>query len=523
MHIEIYIDYYGKNQEQEEFPAMIYFDVFTLSYLSIVLLIICSVTAVHILLNKHEEPVSSVMWLIMVFAFPGVGVLFYLLFGINRINTRGLKIKIAHELILDDLQKSSEVSVERSTIHKALANHMNEQHEFEFIGSKNDYPEYCKMLDHLLPDTIPLKGNKISLLLDGTQAYPKMLEAIKRAKNSIHLQSYIIMNDAIGKQLFDALREKARNGVKVKVLYDRFGSWSAFSSFFFQKFIKDTPNLQIHSFSQLMPWSIQLRNHRKLIVIDGTKAFIGGINISSDNDSRSARKDRYIHDLHCEVEGPVVGELQFAFLRDWFFIRSSSTAELLKPEYFPHINACGDSIARIVASGPGLDYEATEKVYMTAVSTARNHIWLMTPYFVPDKAFIKALCNCVARGVEVRIVIPAKNNHWYIQLATKSLYQKLLEAGVRIYEKHGPFSHAKAMLIDGSWAKMGSSNCDVRSFRLNFELDFIIENGGFIHQLHNQFKTEFDASTEIYLKDVLNKSIPRQLAENICALFTPIL
>ena len=502
---------------------MIYFDIFTLSYLSVVLFIICSVTAVHILLNKHEEPVSSVMWLIIVFAFPGVGVLFYLLFGINKINTKGLKIKIAHELILDDLQKSNEISIERSSIHKALANHIKEQHEFEFLGLGKKYPEYCKMLDRLLPDTIPLKGNKISLLLDGTQAYPKMLEAIKEAKSSIHLQSYIIMNDAIGKQLFDALREKAKNGVLVKVLYDRFGSWSAFSSFFFNKFLKNTPNIQIRSFSRLLPWSIQLRNHRKLIVIDGKKAFIGGINISSDNDSRSAKKDRYIHDLHCEVEGPVVGELQFSFLRDWFFLGFSSTVELLKPEYFPHIDACGNSIARIVASGPGLDYEATEKVYMTAVSTAKEYIWLMTPYFVPDRAFIKALCNSVARGVEVSIIIPAKNNHWYIQLATKSLYPKLLEAGVKIYEKHGPFSHAKAMLIDGEWAKMGSSNCDIRSFRLNFELDFIISNGDFMHQLHNQFKTEFNASTEIDLKDVVNKSIARQLAENICALFTPVL
>ena len=463
------------------------------------------------------------MWLIVVFAFPFVGLACYLIFGINRINTRGVQIKIAHEVILGELKKSNELSVEASSIHKALANHINEQHEFEFIGSSENYPDYCRMLDRLLPDTIPLKGNKISLLIDGTHAYPKMLEAIRNAESTIHLQSYIIMNDEVGKTIFEALRERARNGVKVKVLYDRFGSWSAFSSSFFSNFMKSTPNLQIHSFSQMMPWSIQLRNHRKLVVIDGKKAFIGGINISSDNDTRSAKKDRYIHDLHCEVEGPVVGELQFAFLRDWFFVNPNSKDELLKPEYFPRIEACGDSIARVVASGPGLDYEGTEKVYMTAVSTAKEYVWLITPYFVPDKAFLKAICNCVARGVEVRIIIPEKNNHWYVQLATKSLYLKLLEAGVRIYEKSGPFSHAKAMLIDGEWAKMGSSNCDVRSFRLNFELDFIISDGDFIDALHNQFMEEVAHSTEVLLEDVLNKSIPKQLAENICALFTPVL
>jgi len=464
---------------------MLYLDILTLSYFSVFVSLISCVTAIHILINKHEESVSAVTWLLVVFAFPGLGVVFYLLFGINKIYTRGLKIKLANEIILKDLHKSNELSVEISTTHKALAKHLDEQHNFEFIGNKQDYPDYCKMLDRLLPDTIPLKGNKVDLLLDGTQAYPMMLEAIRNAQSSIHLQSYIIMNDSVGKEIFDALRKRAEQGVKVKVLYDRFGSLAAFTSFFFSQFIKDTPNMEIQPFSMLLPWSIQLRNHRKLIVIDGRKAFIGGINISSDNDSKAARKDKYIHDLHCYVEGPVVGELQFTFLRDWFFVTAASTSDLLKEEYFPHIDSCGESIARIVASGPGLDYLATEKVYMTATSTAKKYIWLITPYFVPDKAFLKALCNSVARGVEVRLIIPAKNNHWYIQQATNSLYQVLLESGVRIYEKSGPFSHAKAMLVDGEWAKMGSSNCDVRSFRLNFELDFIVERGGGIHKKTN--------------------------------------
>ena len=503
-------------------------DYMFLSYLGCVIILINLVTAVHILLNKHEEAVSAVMWLLTVFLIPGPGLLFYLTFGINRTKTRALSVQIANQLILEALQEKISKAEQRekpeNEIHSTIANYLHQQHKFEYNGDHHEYPDYCKMLDRLLPDTIPLTHNKIELLLDGTQAYPKMLAEMENAKNSIHLQSYIIMNDTIGKALFDVLKKKAREGVKVKVLYDRFGSWNAFVTSFFTQFLENNENLKIRSFTQSRPWSIQLRNHRKLLIIDGKDAFIGGINISNDNYGRTARKDRYIHDLHCSVNGPIVGELQFSFLRDWHCITNTPPLELLKDEYFPAVESPqGHSIARLVASGPGQDYEATDKVYMTAVTTAKKYVWLMTPYFIPDKSFCKLLCATVARGIEIKLIVPKKNNHWYIQLATQSLYYTLLEAGVRIFEKKGPFSHAKAMLIDGQWAKMGSSNCDVRSFKLNYELDFIVEKGDFLEQLHDQFNKEIADSDEIFLEDVINKSIPRQLAENFCALFTPVL
>lgn len=508
-------------------------DYMKLSFFTCVIILISTVTAVHILLNKHEEPVSAVMWLLAVYFIPGLGLMLYLFFGINRTKTRALNIKIANQLILEALEKKKaekkpeevkKIPESANEVHKTISNYLHQQHFFEYNGSKNEpYPEYCKMLDRLLPDTIPLNGNRVELLLDGTQAYPRMLAQIEKAEHSIHLQSYIIMNDTIGKTLFEVLQKKAEQGVKVKVLYDRFGSMHAFITMFFPKVVNNIANFEVKPFTQFRPWSIQLRNHRKLMVIDGQTAFIGGINISNDNYGKTAKKDRYIHDLHCSVAGPIVGELQFSFLRDWHCITGAPPVELLKDEYFPPMFKQGNSIARLVASGPGQGYEATDKVYMTAVSTAREYVWMMSPYFVPDKPFVKLLCAAVARGIEVKIIVPAKNNHWYIQLATQSLYRKLLEAGVRIYEKKGPFSHAKAMLIDGEWAKMGSSNCDVRSFRLNYELDFIVEKGEFLDQLHSQFNQEIANSTEIHLEEIINKNIPVQLAENFCALFTPIL
>lgn len=509
-------------------------DYFKISYFTIVVILLNAATAIHILLNKHDQPVSAVMWLLIVFFIPLLGLTFYLFFGINRTKARALNIQIANELIIEARRKKqSEVNKDlikktdssEDEMHKTLSNYLHQQHFYEYNGSKKEpYPEYCKMLDRLLPDTIPLTGNHIELLLDGNQAYPKMLSQIEKAENSIHLQSYIIMNDTIGKTLFDVLKKKAKQGVKIKVLYDRFGSMYAFLTMFFPKVVRNIENFEVVPFTtQLRPWSVQLRNHRKLMIIDGKIAFIGGINISNDNYGKTARKDRYIHDLHCLVKGPIVGELQFSFLRDWHCIKNSPPTELLKDEYFPPMFNQGKSIARLISSGPGQCYEATDKVYMTAVSTAQKYVWLMSPYFVPDQPFVKLICAATGRGVEIKIIVPAKNNHWYIQLATQSLYRPLLEAGVRIFEKKGPFSHAKAMLIDGQWAKMGSSNCDVRSFKLNYELDFIVEKGDFLEQLHNQFNEEIANSSEIHLEDIKDKTIPVQLAENFCALFTPVL
>jgi cardiolipin synthase len=496
----------------------IHLDVFTTVFLIIVDIVICAFVAVHIVLNKHEEPPAAVAWLIIVFSFPIAGTLLYILFGINKMYTRGIQIKVAHDLVS---------SHKNNPEHQPINKYLSEQAKF-ILKPENqaDYPAHCMSLDRVLHDTVPLTGNRIELLLDGTKAYPKMLEEIEKAKNSIHLQSFIIMDDTIGKSMLDRLEAKAKSGVKVKIIYDKFGSAKALMSFLFRNYGGNNPNFEMKPFSPFnlkSPWSIQLRNHRKLLVIDGRTAFVGGINISSDNVTGLSSPDHYIHDLHCVIMGPAVGELQVSFLRDWHYVSATHPTHLFIEDNFPVPEKCGDSIVRVIDTGPGQNYEAIEKVFFTAFSTAQRYVWIMTPYFVPDKPFIKMLCATVARGVEVRIIVPKKNNHWYVQYATQSLYGNLLESGVRIYEKEGVFSHAKAMIVDGSWALMGSSNCDVRSFKLNFELDFAVMQGDFLDVLHSQFQKEMSECREVLLENVLNKKLPRQILENTCSLLIPIL
>lgn len=499
---------------------MEYFDDISLIVFTAAEIIIQFVVVIHILLTKHEESASAILWLLVVLFFPVFGVIMYLIFGINRVNTLGISIKLANEQM--NAHKNE-------PFRNKLAHYFEEQHKFIARNDKTNWGtvSYNRTIDRLLPETLPLRGNNLELLKDGNMAYPRMIEAMEKAGKNIHLQSFIIMNDEIGTEIFDILERKAEQGIDVKVLYDRFGSGQAIITHFFRKYSKKIPKLKILPFARVnlfTPWRIQLRNHRKLLVVDGETAFIGGINISSENVTPSAAlKDKYIHDLHCKVEGPCVGYLQFSFLRDWCYASATQPSSVFTQEHFPMPEDKGEAIVRVIDSGPGHNHEASEKIFFTATATAKKYIWIMTPYFVPDISFIKALCMTAARDVEVRLIVPKKNNHWYVQYAAQSLYQALLSNGVRIFEKKGSFSHAKAMIVDGEWGFMGSSNCDVRSFRLNYELDFVISTGEFLGDLHAQFEEELSESEEVSLNRIYNKKLQLQLIENLCSLLIPVL
>ncbi|HJO95879.1 MAG TPA: cardiolipin synthase [Victivallales bacterium] len=470
------------------------------------------ITIIHVLINKHDEASSALLWIFLIIVLNVIGVIIYVILGINRVNSTGSRIEKAHIKMLN-LRKSE----------NRLSKYLNALLKFNYSGPTKDY---LKIMDRILPETYPVTGNKVYLLEDGTAAYPRMLKAIQNAKDHIHLQSYIIMNDRIATKLFDALADKAKNdGVKVKVLFDRLGSKKAYSKHFFNKWAGKSHNFEIRAFSKfnlLAPYRIQLRNHRKLLICDGKIAFIGGINISTANIVNL--KNKYIHDLHCEITGPSIGEFQFSFLRDWNFVTKIKPYDLLsKANYFPIPKKCGNAIVRAIPSGPGQAYEASKKLFMSAVAGAKESIWIITPYFVPDKSFIQLLCMASARGVDIRIIIPQNNNHWYVRYATRSFYNTLLKYNIRIFEKKGLFSHVKATLIDGTWGTMGSSNCDMRSFRLNYELDFAVEDEDFINTLHRQFLHEIKGSDEITASVRMNRTFYEEIIEDFCSLLTPIL
>ncbi|MBO4648621.1 MAG: PLDc N-terminal domain-containing protein [Lentisphaeria bacterium] len=487
----------------------------------------------HILFTMRDDSERATLWLMAVILLPFVGIILYLIAGVSRLNTFGKRISSSVDRFIRE-----RVAAEDQTLrqYRELIGQFEEPAPagtgtMDFTATLTRLRKRDARTVPADPDDKPvlplgataLNGNKIELFCDGTDTYPAMLDSIRSARKSINLQSFILADDLIGREILSALRERAEAGVNVKVLFDKFGSLK--SSWFLHRCQSGRlPNLEIRPFSHsslFTPWRIQLRNHRKLLIVDGITAFTGGLNISQEN--IRTKDHQGIHDFHCRVHGPIVGELQYAFLCDWFYATRSEPDDLFLREYFPLPGRQGNDTVRVVASGHGYFFEGTENVFFTAASTAQKSIWIVTPYFVPTHDFSKALRMASARGVDVRLIVPAINNHWYVKLASSSFYEPLLADGVRIFERQEVFSHAKAMLVDGRWAFLGSSNCDVRSFRLNFELDLLVESGDFPGILHQQMLAELRKSVEITAEWFHRRNPVRKLTESVCALLSPVL
>lgn len=475
-------------------------------------------TAVHILFTKRDQPGEALYWLMIIMLIPGIGLLSYLTFGIVRLEraqkkVRELKNKLAIEA---ESQELSEVAKFESALSQFAPSD-------EVAGRAHN-----RLMDRLFDGASALDGNFLEKLQNGTAAYARMLDDIRNAKHCIRMQSYILMNDEVGKKFMDALRERADAGVDVKVIFDSLGSFKLYFSHYFRKLMFSRhPNFSLRPFSQfnlIAPWRFQLRNHRKLLIVDGRIAYSGGINISSENERlKSVPKTKYIHDLHCRIEGPCVARFSASFFLDWAYTTKGRWADAITPYDFPLPERHGNTVVRVLSSGPGGNYEGTKDLFFAAALSAKKSLWIMTPYFVPGAEFINILCLTAARGVDVRIIVPAETDHFFMDLASHNFYRLLLERGVNIYAKKGFFSHIKALLVDNEWGFMGSSNCDNRSFRLNFELDFCFENSDFVDSIRAQFAQELSHSQKFTLEEECAKSYPRQLLENICALFTPIL
>ncbi len=466
---------------------------FDLGIFIVTVKICCSL---HAIMTRHDEPSSATLWLCFINLFDLFGIIFYLTFGVNRYNFRSKKIG----KVTDD-----------SLTHFT----------YEDSGQAPE-PEYINIIEKLIPETATVSGNAVSLYEDGDELYPEMLEQIKQAKSSIHLCSYIIMNDHEGKTMLQALKERAENGVDVKVIYDSVGSQRLSFIGFLQTYPKTMRVKAFTLFDLFAPNRIQLRNHRKVLVIDGKIAFVGGINISSEN--RNLNRSHGVHDLHCRIDGPVVHNFQKVFLRDWSYVSKDNPNKLFNnSDYFPKIESVGENKIRVTASGPGQSNGATKKIFLTAIQSAQKSLTIMTPYFVPESAVVNSLMLAAARGVDIKIIVPQKSDHFYVQNASRSFYKPLLESRINIFERTGNFNHSKAMLVDDEWVFMGSSNCDNRSFRLNYELDFICYDGNFTEVIKSQIEKELSLSTEITLADVENISVFQNLTQNLCSLFSPVL
>ena len=468
-------------------------------------------------LKRRRNASATILWIFVAWSFPVLGALLYLSFGIDRVPNKGMKTRVANQLMMRQRNELHQDSSSFTAWHYT--------HRTDLSGIQNPFVRQLNhSIDGLNPEHPLLDGNRIEPLVCGNQAYPLMLQAIRSATDHIHMQSFIIARDDTGIQFLDALKAKAEDGVKVRLLFDTFGSTHAHLGGMFRKY-RNIPNLEIRGWTQANPlkrqFQINLRNHRKNLVVDGKTAFFGGVNISSEN--TTANGHQAIRDYHFKAEGPFVHELQYSFLRDWFFMTDEPLGALLRPEYFPAMDSIGPARARIIDSGPSAPPEMLGEAFFNAIVMAESQILIVTPYFVPTNDIIKALRSAARRGADIRIIVPEKNNHRYAGMATKALYEELLDSGARIFHRKPPFIHAKAMVVDDTIALVGTANLDVRSLELNYETTVLFSDETAVNQLKLIIHEDMEQSTELNLNEWLQRPAIQKLGENLCALMTPVL
>ncbi len=374
-------------------------------------------------------------------------------------------------------------------------------------------------------------GNKVTLLQDGATTYSAMFAAIRKAQDHINLESYIIEDDEIGRQFAELLLERQGQGVQVNLIYDSVGGYNTPKAFF-ERLTQG--GIQVLEFNPINPltakkaWLINNRDHRKLLIVDGRTAFIGGINISSVYSSgsiarrpaKAAQNTAAWRDTDLQIEGPVVGELQKLFMQTW---EKQHGKPLVPKEYFPELKPQGNEIVRAIGSTPDDPYSLIYLTLISAIGNAERQVHLTNAYFVPDPQLLKALGAAAARGVDVKLILPSHSDSAIVFHAGRSHYSSLLKAGVRIYERRGPLLHSKTAIIDGVWSCVGSTNLDWRSFLDNDEINAVIVGREFGQKMQAMFVKDLEASDAIDPESWERRSVSLRFKELMARLWARLL
>ena len=455
---------------------------------------------------------KTLAYLLLVVFVPIFGIIFYFSFGINY-----RKRKIYSKRIFDDVDLEKTIENRIRENWTTILNHRS-------IIVKN----YGKLANLILNQSLsPInENNDVELLLNGETKFPQVLEALKNARDHIHIEYYIFEADVIGREIINLLVEKAREGIEVRVIYDDFGSRSIR-----RREVARLKNAGVEVFPfykiKLIAFANRLnyRNHRKIIVVDGLVGFVGGINISDKYiNQKESENVLFWRDTHLKIEGPAVKTLQYIFLGDWNYC----SGETLRPNrrFFPHVEkftSRSNKIVQIVASGPDSDTPLIMHSLFQAINLAKEEILITTPYFIPGESLKDCLLVAASSGVKVKLLLPGISDSRLVNLAARSYFKRLLNAGAEIYCYQKGFVHAKTMVIDRQLAIVGTANMDIRSFDLNFEVNALIYDWEIAQQLTQVFNDDTVDSVKIDPHEWNNRPIGIQLLEKIAGLLSPML
>jgi cardiolipin synthase len=468
------------------------------SWVALLVFFIDVAASVHVVLHKRDSR-SAIGWVGLIWLAPVLGVVLYVLLGLNRIRRTAM-----------ELQRERQ---------RFISGNTGEQPSWLAGVSDRRFQGLARLARHLSNRPL-LGGNCVQPLQTGDEAYPEMLDAIRSATRSVSLCSYIFADDAVGKQFVEALRDAARRGVEVRVLIDDVGLRYSFPPV---HWALQRAGVRVARFLPIVSRTglafLNLRTHRKLLVVDGHVGFAGGMNIAAANVHASAGR-KAIRDLHFRLEGPVVRQMQDAFAEDWAF----TTRELLDGErWFPEVENRGDVSARVITNGPDRDFEVMRNVIIGALSSARECVRIVTPYFIPDAQIIAALAVCALRGVNVDILLPQKGNIRLAEWACRASLWQVLEPGCRVYLTPPPFEHTKLFVVDKTWALFGTTNWDARSLRLNFELDVECYDRELAGNLDALIEKRIAVSRHYTMRDADGRGFLSRVRDGVARLWSPYL
>lgn len=452
--------------------------------------------------NRH--PSHTITWLVVLGGFPLVGFFFYLFFGRN-IKKRRLFEKKA---LLDE-----------KAFLEIEGNQRSYQDKIEHMGN---HQQLLFKLAHRLGHSPISFSTKTKVLTDGIETFEHIFQEIKKAKHHIHLEYYIVRDDEVGKGLKNLLIEKAKEGVEIRFLYDAVGCWKLS-----KEYIKELSKSGIEMVPFLpvkIPFfnnKINFRNHRKIVVIDGEVGFVGGLNVGDEY----LGKDSYFgywRDTHLLIKGEAVRTLQMIFLQDWYYM----TDKKLLPHLYlaPNTELLEETGGvQLIASGPDNKWDVIKNLFFSMIISAKESIWIASPYFVPDEDILSALKVAALSGIDVRLLVPKRPDKKIVYYASRSYFPELLEAGVKVYEYEKGFLHSKIIIVDYELASIGTANMDMRSFHLNFEVNAFLYRTGSTQKLVDAYINDINHSREINLEQFSKRSLPVKLFESGARLMSPLL
>ncbi|GAA4238770.1 cardiolipin synthase [Postechiella marina] len=473
--------------------------IFVILYLS------ASIWAVISVLLYGDRPARSIAWLFVVLFLPFLGVLFYVLFGINRKRFKFFSLNYIAKRKLYDLNHNSD------TIDDFK--HKFEAHKYSKIGKLLKKSSGFPAVD----------CNEVSVLKSGEETFEKLFSEIKKAKSFIHLEYYILKQGKVLSDLCDILLSKLEDGVEVRILYDAFGSYNWKTKKVRQLISRGAKVYAVLPIKlNTILSTVNYRNHRKLVVIDGVVAFTGGVNVADEYIDKSESPFGIWDDMHLYLKGSVVDHLHRVFIKDFYFA-SGGTLLSNNSKYLPEQKVKGGSLMQIVSGGPDLDHLSVLHQYVMMIHSATESVFIENPYFIPNKMLLEALKMASLRGVEVSILVPKHSDSRVAKYCMYSNFEDLLKVNINICLLDNVFSHSKLIIVDKAIASIGSGNFDYRSFEHNYELNTLIYDNKIAKDLASGFLSKKEKATVLKYNTYKDRSLKEKLLQGLAKIFSPLL